>query len=182
MSQLTTSLKLNDEIHTLELKEWEKAEEDAPGQLQVLINDEERTLRYRVLGPDRLRILWNGRTMEVRLARDGHTTLVSVDGCSLAVQRQARRRGGAAAELPPVVTPPTPAVVVQLLVEVSQTVTKGQGVVVVSAMKLETTLKAPHDGTVASVNVAEGDQVMPGDELVVITPAETEEAKEDDHG
>ncbi|MRR35573.1 hypothetical protein EG829_13030, partial [bacterium] len=48
------------------------------------------------------------------------------------------------------------------------TVTKGQGVVVVSAMKMETTLQAPFAGMVTRVNTAEGDKVMPGMILVDI--------------
>jgi len=47
-------------------------------------------------------------------------------------------------------------------------VEKGQGVVVVSAMKMETTLQAPFKGKVVQINVAEGDKVMPGQILVDI--------------
>jgi biotin carboxyl carrier protein len=47
-------------------------------------------------------------------------------------------------------------------------VEKGQGVMVVSAMKMETTLQAPYKGKVLKINVAEGDKVMPGQILAVI--------------
>jgi biotin carboxyl carrier protein len=53
-------------------------------------------------------------------------------------------------------------------VSAGDAVVKGQAVVIVSAMKMETTLVAPFDGTVSKVNVAEGDKVMPGDVLVDI--------------
>lgn len=182
MSRRQITIKLAAAVHTVELTEWDRAREDAPGRLKVLIDDEERTISYRVLGPDRLRLLMADRAREVRLAREGHVTHLSVDGFSVAARRLARRRGGEAAELPPVVTPPTPAVVVQLLVEPDQAVTRGQGVVVVSAMKLETTLQAPHDGTVTAIQCREGDQVMPGDELVVITPGEPEEETGEKNG
>ena len=57
-----TSLKLGEAIHTVELTEWQKAT-DAPGQLQVLLNDEERSVTYQVLDPSRIRLLLSDRTV-----------------------------------------------------------------------------------------------------------------------
>jgi biotin carboxyl carrier protein len=64
-----------------------------------------------------------------------------------------------------------PSLVISVLVKAGDTVEKGQGVVVVSAMKMETTLMAPYAGKVRSVNVAEGDKAAPGDILVDIERA-----------
>jgi len=61
-----------------------------------------------------------------------------------------------------------PAVVVRILVTEGDDVKKGDGVIVVSSMKMETTLPAPADGRVRAVNVAEGDKVMPGQILIDI--------------
>ncbi len=66
------------------------------------------------------------------------------------------------------VTPPMPAIVISVGVHSGDTVKKGQAVVVVSAMKMETTLVSPFDGLVRGVNVKEGDKVMPGDVLIDI--------------
>ena len=68
------------------------------------------------------------------------------------------------------VTPPMPSVVVKVLVEEGQTVARGDHLVVVSAMKMETTLTAPFEGRVARINVAAGDKVRPGDILVDLEP------------
>ena len=38
-------------------------------------------------------------------------------------------------------------------------VKKSQPLIIVAAMKMETTLTAPYDGKVAKINVAEGDKV-----------------------
>ena len=64
-----------------------------------------------------------------------------------------------------------PAVVQNVLVEVDQVVDKGQPLVVVSAMKMESTLVAPYPGTVAAVNTEVGAKVNPGDILVEIEAA-----------
>lgn len=70
--------------------------------------------------------------------------------------------------VPQVVTPPMPSVVVKILVTTGDAVTKGQGLVVVSAMKMETTLNAPYGGVITGIHTEEGGKVMPGDILVDI--------------
>jgi urea carboxylase len=57
-------------------------------------------------------------------------------------------------------------------VEVGDHVTAGQPLLALEAMKMETVLTAPADGTVTRVLVAAGNQVDPGAPLVVVGPAE----------
>ncbi len=64
--------------------------------------------------------------------------------------------------------PTTPAVVVRVLVAPGDRVVWGQAVVVVSAMKMETTLCAPRDGVVQEVHATVGARVRPGDVLVLV--------------
>lgn len=61
-----------------------------------------------------------------------------------------------------------PGKVVRILVAAGDTVQKGDGVVVVEAMKMQNELKSPKDGTIADIRVAEGDTVSSGDILIVI--------------
>ena len=65
-------------------------------------------------------------------------------------------------------TPPMPSVVVRILVSEGAVVKRGQGLVVVTAMKMETTLVAPYDGKVKKINAAINRKVAPGDILVEI--------------
>ena len=60
--------------------------------------------------------------------------------------------------------------VVKLLVEKGQEVTKGTPLITTEAMKMETTLSAPMDGTISVIHVAAGDKVASGDCLLEITP------------
>ncbi|WP_444455011.1 biotin/lipoyl-containing protein [Rhodobacter capsulatus] len=55
-----------------------------------------------------------------------------------------------------------PSVVVSIEVAVGATVTKGQCVAVVEAMKMKNEMPAPLDGTVKSIAVAAGDRLKPG--------------------
>jgi len=54
---------------------------------------------------------------------------------------------------------PMPGLVLQVLVEPGQAVEKGQGLVVLEAMKMENELRAPLSGSVAAIHVAPGDTV-----------------------
>ncbi|MBV9241157.1 MAG: hypothetical protein JO314_04030 [Acidobacteria bacterium] len=61
-----------------------------------------------------------------------------------------------------------PGKVVRILKASGDIVTKGEGIIVVEAMKMQNELKAPKDGTVGDIKVAEGATVGAGDVLVVI--------------
>lgn len=61
-----------------------------------------------------------------------------------------------------------PGKVVRILVEVGTEVEKGDGVIVVEAMKMQNEMKSPKTGTVTKINASEGDTVNAGDILVVI--------------
>jgi len=57
---------------------------------------------------------------------------------------------------------------VRILVEAGSTVQKGDGVLVVEAMKMQNELKSPKDGTVANVLVSEGETVIAGQALAIV--------------
>jgi biotin carboxyl carrier protein len=53
-----------------------------------------------------------------------------------------------------------------VLVAVGDTVTSGQGIIVMESMKMEQTIAAATDGTVAKILVAPGDAVAHGQSMV----------------
>jgi len=65
-------------------------------------------------------------------------------------------------------TAPMPGRVVQLLVAAGDPVQRGQPMMVVEAMKMEHTIAAPRDGTVAAVHYAPGDLVEEGAVLIAL--------------
>jgi len=103
-------------------------------------------------GPDGKTVVINGRSYIIQ----DHDSLAQV------VQK------GRRPNLPNKITPPMPAVVVSISVTIGERVKKGQAVIVVSAMKMETTLCAPFDGTVIKINAGVNDKVAPGQILVEI--------------
>ncbi|MFN7142735.1 MAG: biotin/lipoyl-containing protein [Myxococcota bacterium] len=109
-------------------------------------------------------------SVRVRVGEVARTAFVAGDQVWIdgRVRRVRPAVSGGAAVLPDKVTPPMPATVVKVLVNVGDAVEQGQKLVTVAAMKMETALRAPRAGTVTAVNAAPGQQVRPGDELVVI--------------
>ncbi|MEP4031283.1 acetyl/propionyl/methylcrotonyl-CoA carboxylase subunit alpha [Roseibium polysiphoniae] len=71
---------------------------------------------------------------------------------------------------------PMPGLVKILNAKVGDTVAKGQPLVVLEAMKMEHTLKAPRDGVVAEVMAAEGEQVQDGTVLVALAEEDADAA------
>jgi len=127
-------------------------------------------VRYRVISAGHFYMEVDGRCINVYAPAAKDAKAFVIDGVRYAVedenrQRQVKKKTGAA---PRDITPPMPSVVVKVLVGPGDEVKQGDPVIVVSAMKMETTLAAPFDGTVVSVNAAAGDKVMPGQILVNI--------------
>jgi biotin carboxyl carrier protein len=63
---------------------------------------------------------------------------------------------------------PLPGVIIDVKVNVGDTVKKGDTVVVLEAMKMENNINADRDGKVVAIQVAKGDTVADGAALVVI--------------
>jgi acetyl/propionyl-CoA carboxylase alpha subunit len=71
---------------------------------------------------------------------------------------------------------PMPGAVVRVLIEVGATVTKGEPLVVLEAMKMEHTVASPADGVVTDLRVTAGQQVDAGSVLAVVEDAATDSA------
>ena len=115
----------------------------------------------------------NGTRMNVYVMKTDNGKIIMFDGKSFLVQdadllEQSQVKKSTHGLAPTKVTPPIPAVVISVLVKKGDVVKQGESVVVVSAMKMETTLTAPFAGIVKKVNVQQGDKVMPKDILVDI--------------
>ncbi len=66
------------------------------------------------------------------------------------------------------ITTPLPGTILDVFVNVGDTVKAGQTVVLLEAMKMENNIEAEVAGTITAVNVRKGDSVLEGDVMVVI--------------
>jgi biotin carboxyl carrier protein len=139
-------------------------------------------VEYTVVAENHQHLLVNGSPVNVYIAPDGNGKTVIIKGIPYFIrdadmlETRARGKKGLQA-IPQEITPPMPAVVVRILVSAGDRVKQGDKVIVVSSMKMETTLTAPADGSVRTVNVAEGDKVMPGQIMIDIDRDDAVSAK-----
>jgi len=169
-------LKINDESKTIETTP------EGDNALKVSTEGEDINVTYTLVSDHQIHLTINGGNVNafVMDGPDGKTVLIN--GVAYLVEDaqiiRTKKKGGSS-QTPTEVTPATPSVVISVPIKAGDRVKKGQGVVVLSAMKMETTLTAPFDGTVTQVNVAEGESVSPGQILVDIQKDATESRKEE---
>ena len=117
-----------------------------------------------------LLLTYAGRTAAFTYARDGGTVWVGRDGHAWALAEApaapTRQRGGTSTDT--TVRSPMPGTVITVHVSAGQTVSAGQPLLVVEAMKMEHTVTAPADGVVAELTAKPGQQVRMDETLAVI--------------
>lgn len=69
-----------------------------------------------------------------------------------------------------ILTSPMPGTIISIAVSAGSTVSKGQTLLILEAMKMENEIKAPGDGIIAEVKVSQGASVNAGDILIVLSP------------
>jgi acetyl/propionyl-CoA carboxylase alpha subunit len=159
------NLEINGETTALSIAEHED------GHLHVMADGREYRLASQRIDAHHLTLVVDGVRVNAFVSGEDDARQVMINGVTYEVHDADRQAltaaaGGSDRERPREVTPPMPSVVVAILVEEGQAVVQGDNLVVVSAMKMETTLTAPFDARVVGINVAAGDKVKPGDILV----------------
>ena len=141
------------------------------------IEGREYSLRWIALNDNEWLLDVDGFPIRAALAARGGETSIFIEGETYLIEeagdddRQPRRRGGPD-DRSRQVTPPMPSTVIRILTAEGDLVHKGQSLIVLSAMKMETTLSAPYRGVVKKIHVTVGGQVMPGEILMDIEPVE----------
>jgi len=146
---------------------------DSEQTVQAIIEGKKYHVRYQSVVDKCFHLIMNGKLTEVFVTRGNQGKHIFVNGRTYFVQdadqllaRRTRRKGPE--ETPGEITPPMPSVVLRIMVKEGERVKRGQGIVVVSAMKMQTTLVAPSDGTVKKIHTSIDAKVAPGDILVEI--------------
>ena len=143
------------------------------GRWRFVIDGRERVVDSRQTGAGTFSLLIDNATAEVSVLTRGEEFAVTVDGRThrlrLLDERRARRQAAAGGrEGGREVRSAMPGKVVAVLVAPGAAVERGQGILVVEAMKMENEMKAPVDGVVAEVLVTEGQAVEAGTKLARI--------------
>jgi biotin carboxyl carrier protein len=129
------------------------------GGYALLQGGHEYPVALRALADGAVEIEVAGRISRAQIARQGDDTFVRLDGECYAVRwidplvRLARAAGGS---LDDIAQAPMPGTVIAVRVKAGDSVTRGQTMVVIESMKLETAIVAWRDGVVKTLHVSSG--------------------------
>jgi 3-methylcrotonyl-CoA carboxylase alpha subunit len=140
------------------------------GALQLAFGDVSESLAFDALPSEtgtRMDLRFNGQRQTVQTWQvEENVHIFCALGATQIVEIDALAHAGEAAAEGGRLTAPMPGKVVSFSVKAGDAVKKGQALAVMEAMKMEHTIAAPVDGTVAELLYAPGDQVNEGAELL----------------
>ena len=140
------------------------------GALQLRVGDTSGVLAFATRPDGRVDLQFAGRRVVLDGVRQGETVhLFAPQGATQIVLPDALVHAGAQQAEGGRLTAPMPGKVVSFSVKAGDKVAKGQALAVMEAMKMEHTIAAPADGTVAELLYAPGDQVAEGAELLKLS-------------
>jgi len=150
------------------------------GRYQVNLDNREYLVDSSLISDNCLSLLVNGKAYTVYFAEAEGKRYLSIGGEQFCIQEAKSERVtasesdmGAVGEAP-VAASPMPGKVVKILVKEGDEVEKGQGLVIVEAMKMENEIKSPVKGKVEKVNFKPGDLVDAAQPILEINPEEKE--------
>ncbi len=147
------------------------------GSLVVTVNGRELVMDEVSIDERHVTLVIDGRRHRLLYASRGAHLMVSVAGhgwefvpAEEAEDEEVEAAGGFTPEL----NSPMPGKVLDVLVAEGDVVEAGQALLLLEAMKMETTLKAPAPARVAEIKATTGTMVGPGDTLVRLEPLESD--------
>ena len=141
-----------------------KCNSEADGGFMATVGDKTMNVSAKRISDFQMLLTVNGRNITAFLHGPPEARTVLINGLSYLIEdagliAQRSVRSTSAAKGSDSIVPPMPSIVGRILVSEGDKVEKSQPLIIVAAMKMETTLTAPYDGTVDKINVAEGDKV-----------------------
>ena len=150
------------------------------GKYLVKLGDRQYQVDSQPISENCLSLLVDGRAYTVFIAEDQGKKYISLQGEQFCVEEaKAETEARSLAESAtlkgvPTISSPMPGKIVKILVGEGDKVKKGQGLVIVEAMKMENEIRSASAGVVKKINFKEGDLV---DAAVPIIELELEEEK-----
>jgi acetyl/propionyl-CoA carboxylase alpha subunit len=144
---------------------------EARGRVTIAIDDENiADVDLIGVSEDRVGLQVGSQLRWFDVARNGWVHHVDGPGGYVRLVERPRFPEAAREEDPGSLHAPMPGRIVKVMVGEGDDVTDGQVVIVLEAMKMEHTLRAPYDGVVRSMTAAPGVQVEAGTVLAVVEP------------
>lgn len=162
-------LKYKDEIYDVD---FERNDEE----YIFNINGKKFSIPLHIVNDNCFSVKIDGKSKSIYAAEDDNHFYVSLDGDSLVFDKVKEEEkdftGVAGSENREEIHPPMPGSIVKVLVEEGQKVAEGDSLIIVEAMKMESTLYSSIAGIVTEVNVKAAQQVDSDDVLIVVEKEE----------
>lgn len=159
------TLKYKDKVFRINLEQEEN-------KFQIEIDNEPHPVEFRKLDEHLYSIISNGKSFSIGVLKNGKDIQVFLNGDLYefeAISERERSKVLTAASGVQEIKSPMPSRVVKILKTLGDEVKLDEGVVVVEAMKMESELKSPINGTVKDIKTKEGDSVEAGTVLLIIS-------------
>jgi biotin carboxyl carrier protein len=160
---------LGEQRYKVEIEETDKSV------YRVSVDGNEFLVDGKKTGRTNYSLIVDSRSFEIEVDHKGDEYRVLVDGrnyhVNLIDERRVRVGGGPVGgglQGRQIVSVPMPGKVIAILVSEGDAVEKGQGLVIVEAMKMENEVRSPIAGAVKEIRVKQGDTVEGGTALVVV--------------
>ena len=135
------------------------------------INGNEYNVAVEELEGNKASVTVNGKTYQVELDRPAKPVVTkpvarpaaAPAAAPVAAAPAPRPAAGAAG-----IKAPLPGVILDIKVKVGDTVTKGQTVAILEAMKMENNINADREGQVVAINVEKGQSIAEGTDIITL--------------
>lgn len=167
------SFLLDKQSHMVEL-------ERAAGNLEIKVDGDAVSVEVISMVPPRITFRVRDRIVTAHVVSEKQKRWVHVDGATLVLEREdltgrrAHSHGHHEGNGSGLVAAPMPGQVRAVLVAEGDTVTEGQPLLLLEAMKMELKVAAPHNGTVGKIMVTQGQSVEREQILAEIIESEDE--------
>ena len=123
-------------------------------------------------------LIVNGSTFNIAISKEGKKIQIYYKGDLFSFEIPSRREKGSFENASGIdkIYAPMPGRIIRILKNIDDSVSRGEGVIVIEAMKMESELKTSISGKVSAISTKEGNTVELGAHLITI---ESDESKEE---
>ena len=136
------------------------------------INGNEYNVAVEELEGNKASVTVNGKTYQVELDRPAKPAVTKPVARPAAAPAAAPAPAAVPAPRPAAggagIKAPLPGVILDIKVKVGDTVTKGQTVAILEAMKMENNINADREGQVVAINVEKGQSIAEGTDIITL--------------
>lgn len=136
------------------------------------INGNEYNVSVEELEGNKASVTVNGKSYEVELDKPAKPAVTKPIARPAAAPASAPAPAAAPAPRPAAggagIKAPLPGVILDIKVKVGDTISKGQTVAILEAMKMENNINSDRDGQVVSINVEKGQSIAEGTDIITL--------------